>query len=107
MEIREIKTKQELQDIIESNSNSIIVCKFSAQWCGPCKQLTKIITDLEDIDNIIFTEVDVDECDNSLVEEYQVMNIPQMVYFKQGEEVDKTVGSLTKKQILEKINELK
>ena len=102
-----IKTKEELDKFI--NGNPFAVIKLSAVWCSPCRVLGNTINSLtlEEADGAQFAEIDVDEADEELVESYAIKNIPVMLYFKDGIVVDKTVGLLTKPQLLEKINEVK
>lgn len=102
-----IKTKEELDKFI---TNEGVRCvKFSADWCSPCRTLGSTINGLtlEETNGVEFAEIDVDEADEDLVESYSIRNIPVMVYFKDGLVSDKTIGLLTKPQLLEKINEIK
>ena len=68
------------------------ILKFSAEWCMPCKMLTKAISK-EDL-GIPIEEVDIDE-NRQLMSEYNVRSIPTLVYLKDGHEVSRIVGSKT------------
>lgn len=99
-----IRDKRELNDFI-SNGNSLKVVKFSADWCGPCKNLSKVITEIEnDMNNVDFCEIDVDTYPDSL-EEYGIRSIPLMVFYMDGMIVDKTVGSMNRFDLKNKIDE--
>jgi len=102
-----IKTKEELDKFIEGSGVKCL--KFSAVWCSPCRVLGNTINGLtlEETDGAQFAEIDVDEADEELVDAYSIKSIPVLVYFKDGLVADKTVGLLTKQQLLDKIEEVK
>lgn len=102
-----IKTKEELDKFLESGN--CVIIKFGAQWCGPCRALENTIKSLtiEETDGVQFAEIDVDEADEELVEEYSVRSIPVLVYFKDRLIADKTVGLVSKQQLLNKIEYVK
>ncbi len=68
---------------------------FSAEWCGPCKRMAPIVEALaEKYDGkIIVGKVDVDESPE-LSARFGIRNIPTILFFKNGEVVDKTVGAI-------------
>lgn len=103
----EIKTKNELKEI--TTTNSIVIARFHAEWCGPCKMLDTFFADLEkeNEENIKFVGIDVEEADEELIEEMNISHIPTVFYYKDGLIVDKTVGGISKKTLLEKITEVK
>jgi thioredoxin 1 len=75
------------------------VLKFYADWCGPCKMLSKTLENLKDND-IPIREVDIDE-QTDLAVQYNVRSVPTMVLLENGSEVKRVVGSMS----LEKIKE--
>lgn len=78
-------------------SDKLAVIDFSAEWCGPCRMVSPIIHELagEYQDRILAGEVNVDE--NPIVTaQYKVRNIPTVLFMKNGEVVDKQVGSVPK-----------
>lgn len=80
------------------------ILKFEAEWCAPCKSLSKTLEDsiFDDIDII---KIDIEEDENqNLVNQYQIRNIPTCIYFVNGNEVGKTVGNISKEKILEQFN---
>lgn len=81
----------------------IVIVDFWADWCGPCKMLSPIIDQIGDeMENIKVCKVDVDK-NQSLAMEYQVMSIPTLVIFKDGKEVKKSIGVVSKDEIKEYI----
>lgn len=80
---------------------------FWATWCGPCKMLSPIVDELAEEmgDKVVIAKCNVDECDDSPVE-YGIRNIPALLFFKNGEVVDRLVGAVPKATIVEKINSL-
>jgi len=71
------------------NNNETFLLKMMATWCGPCKQLTHEI-------NQVVTDVPIYECDVEsdvmFSKELGVRSVPVMKFFKEGKEVNTTVG---------------
>ena len=87
-------------------SDKLAVVDFSAEWCGPCRMVSPIIHELdtEYYGRIITGEVNVDE-NPQVTMKYKVRNIPTVLFFKNGEVVDKQVGAVPKstyKNLVEK-----
>lgn len=89
------------------SKNEITVIDFWADWCGPCKMLGPVIEQLsiENID-VAIGKLDVME-NNSSAQKYMITGIPCIVFFKNGEEVDRVKGVLSKSALQAKINDLK
>ena len=105
--MKEIKTEEELKGIIDVND--VVVLKIGAPWCIPCKVIETNISEIEaeNIDSAEFVEVNVDEADEEFVDNLRVRNVPVLIFYKNGEAVDRTVGLLTKQDIINKITEIK
>lgn len=82
-----------------------IVLDFWATWCGPCKRLAPIIEEVaKDYDGrAIVGKCDVEE-DENLAMRFGVRNIPTVVFLKDGQEVDRSVGLVPRAVLEEKIN---
>jgi thioredoxin 1 len=87
--------------------NLPLVVDFWATWCGPCRMVGPIISELaEKYDGkIVVGKCDVEECDD-LAAEYGIRNIPTILFFKNGEVVDKLVGAVSKQMFEEKFEAL-
>jgi thioredoxin 1 len=83
------------------------VLKFSASWCGPCKQLAPIFDQVKsEVSGVSFQDVDVD-AESSLAIKYNVRGVPTIVIEKDGQEVKRLVGMQQKPSLTSTINSFK
>lgn len=91
----------------------MILIKFSATWCGPCKVMHDVLEDVftehpEYRKDTNFTEIDVDDDINDLSGQYGVTNIPALVAVSnEGKRLDSIVGTHTKEDVIQFIEHYK
>ena len=88
-------------------SNIPVVVDFYADWCGPCKMLAPVIEALagEMEGKVKIGKLNVDDSPET-ARQYGIMSIPTLLYIKNGEVVNKTVGVISKTEIEQVINSL-
>ena len=87
--------------------NLPLVVDFWATWCGPCRMMSPIIAELAEAydGKVVIGKCDVED-NEDLAAEFGIRNIPTILFFKNGEVVDKIVGAQQKAKVEEKINAL-
>lgn len=85
-------------------ADKLVLVDFYADWCGPCKMMAPIIDELaKDYDGeIIIGKLNTDENPNTTAK-YKIMSIPTMIILKNGQEVDKIIGSSSKDALVSKL----
>ena len=83
----------------------LVIVDFWAVWCGPCRMLSPLLDEVEEemADKIVVVKVNVDDADE-IAAQFRIMNIPTLLFIKDGQIVDKTVGAMPKTALLERIN---
>ena len=89
------------------NGELPLVVDLWATWCGPCRQIAPIISELaeEYAGKLVVGKCDVEENDD-IAMEFGVRNIPTILFFKGGQLVDKVVGAASKSKIEDKFKAL-
>ena len=98
-------TDGNIKEII--NSGKPVVVDFWAEWCGPCRMVSPIVEELaKEFDGqVVVGKMDVDE-NVETPNEYGIRNIPTILFFKDGQVVDKQIGATQKAVLAAKIQAL-
>ncbi|MBO4660749.1 MAG: thioredoxin [Prevotella sp.] len=98
-------TSENFESLI--NGDMPVVIDFWATWCGPCRMIGPVISELaKDYDGkIIVGKCDVDE-EEDIAGQMGIRNIPTIMFFKGGQMVDKFIGAGTKSALDEKFKAL-
>mmetsp|Transcript_19468 Transcript_19468/g.22272 ORF Transcript_19468/g.22272 Transcript_19468/m.22272 type:complete len:157 (-) Transcript_19468:165-635(-) len=84
---------EELDSILIRAAGSLVVLDFWADWCGPCKMIAPVFSQLsEEFDDVIFVKVDVDSNPNAAAK-YSVSAMPTFLFLKNGDVVDRLMGA--------------
>ncbi len=78
-----------------------VLVEFTADWCGPCRQLAPVLSELarEEADRIKILQLDVDRSPEAAIA-YRVLSAPTMIVFRKGEPVKQMVGARAKRKLL-------
>jgi len=81
-----------------------VLVDFTSVWCGPCKMLEPIVKELADewVGKVKVVKLDMDHNQN-LAMQYQVMSIPTLMLFNNGEVKERLTGYQPKKRIISKL----
>lgn len=91
--IKSLKEDEKVSDVIGSGEWLV---DFSASWCGPCRMIETHLDEYGKDHNLL--KVDVDLCSDAAVE-YGVMSIPTLIAFRDGKEINKSIGYIDLEEI--------
>ena len=97
----EILTSENFKEKVVETKGTVLV-DFFATWCGPCKMIAPAIEQLSEeyAGKAAVYKVDVDEAQD-IGMEYKIMSIQTLVFFKDGQEVERIRGALSKAELTE------
>ena len=97
-------SEQSFDEVIGAAEGPVLV-DFWAEWCGPCKMITPILEEIAaENDGLKIGKLNVDE-NPEVARQYQVMSIPTLIVFKDGQEAKRLIGAKGKGQLLEELGE--
>ena len=93
-------------DFIQSTSTTILVDLW-AEWCAPCKILAPVLEELDKNyrNSLKIAKLNIDFNPDTPVQ-YEVRSIPTVLFFKNGKNIERTVGAVNKELILDKLETL-
>ncbi|MFI5688889.1 thioredoxin [Streptomyces sp. NPDC051636] len=84
-----------------------VLVQFTADWCGPCRQLAPVLKDIafEEGDRLRIVQLDVDRNPQTTIA-YGVLSTPTLMVFRGGEPVKSMVGARPKRRLLEELSDV-
>lgn len=87
-----------------NDASKLVLVDLWAEWCGPCKMMEPILEEIADeySDRLKVVKLNIDQNQETPLK-FGVMNIPTLIFFKEGKEIDRVIGAFPKKQLVNKI----
>lgn len=102
LEIKDSNFKEFVKD-----SKEFVLVDFWAPWCGPCKMVGPMIEEIAKLykGRLKIGKLNVDD-NNEIATEFSVMSIPTLIFFRNGKQINRIVGVLSKDKLINKVEEI-
>ena len=103
--MEKVITENNIEEILAASQPVLV--DFWAPWCGPCRVLSPTVDEIayEFDGRAVVAKCNVDDCED-IAARFGIRNIPTLMYFKNGELVDRSSGLVSKAEISSKLNSL-
>src|SRR5260370_40628559 len=101
-----VLTEQTFDEEVKGSSELVLV-DFWAEWCGPCKMIAPILEEIasEQVGKVRVAKLNVDDNPDA-ARRYEVMSIPTLIVFRDGQPVKRMIGAQGKGQLLQELSEV-
>jgi thioredoxin 1 len=106
MTLKDVNSVEFDSQVIENSKTQPVVVDFWAPWCGPCHMITPIVEELENdyAGKVQFRKLNTDESPD-IASRFNVMSIPTLILFKNGQVADTVIGVTSKAALKKKFDE--
>ena len=99
--VKHVKTADFEAEVLKSDKRVLV--DFFATWCGPCSMLAPVLEQVSESNpEVKFVKVDVD-AEPELMDRYDIMSVPTLLVFENGEVTKKSLGMISKSELLDLI----
>lgn len=104
--VHHIEPGQIIDEVLKNEG--LVVVDFFATWCAPCQMLAPVLIELDKKygDEVEFYKVNIDESEDAAMR-YGISSVPTLIFFKDGEEIDRQVGFADEDELSDWIEEMK
>ncbi|MFI8433039.1 thioredoxin [Streptomyces sp. NPDC079020] len=94
------------REVLAATDRPVLV-QFTADWCGPCRQIAPVLSQIaqEDADRLKVVQLDVDH-NPGITARYGVLSMPTLMVFRAGEPVKSMVGARPKRRLLQELEDV-
>ncbi|MCQ2172525.1 MAG: thioredoxin [Bacteroidales bacterium] len=91
-------TPVNIQEVLAGSP--VVLIDFWASWCGPCRVLSPTVDEIaeEYANRVMVAKCNVEDCEDISIQ-YGIRNVPTLLFFKNGEVVERRVGLVQKQEI--------
>ncbi len=101
--IKDVTEQDFEREVIERSKKVPVVVDFWAAWCGPCRVVAPVLEDIAaERDDLRIVKLNVDE-NQQTAAAFEVLSIPTMILFKNGEAVKKVIGAYPKRKLVQEL----